>query len=58
MSAAFAPYFETEVAPSAAGSGAARTLRVALEREGWLAVEARRSDVPISSAALSESAVG
>ena len=58
VSAAFAPYFDTEAAPSAAGDETARTLRVALEREGWLAVEARRSDTVISSAELSESAVG
>jgi len=49
VSAAYAPFFETD------SNGA---LRVALERQGWLAVEARRSETTVSSVALSESAVG
>ena len=59
VSAAFAPYFETCAADDgeAEDDSAPRLLRVALEREGWLAVEARRNDAPVSSAALSESAV-
>lgn len=55
VSAAFAPYFDVETSDN--GSTSSPMLCVAMEREGWLAVEARRNANIVQSNTLSDAAV-
>lgn len=57
VATAFAPYFNMVDCSPGAAVDRPSGLRVAMEKEGWLAVEAWRSDAPICIQQLSESAV-